>query len=60
MKIWRVEVNTSRNQYGEPSSHLIHASTSVKTIEKAVREARKAGMYKEYDATSVQLIGDTV
>ena len=59
MRIWRVEVDTYRSQYNERSSYLIHATTSVKAIEKAVREARKNGCYKTYDATSVQLVGDS-
>lgn len=60
MKIWKVEVDTSRSQYNERSSHLIHAPTCAKAIEKAVKEARKNGCYKEYDATSVQLVGDSL
>lgn len=59
MRIWRVEIDTYRSRYNERSSYLIHANTSVKAIEKAVKEAKRNGCYKMYDATSVQLVGDS-
>lgn len=60
MKIYRVEVNADRAQYNERSSHLVSAANATQAIKKAVREAKKAGTYKSYDATSVELIGDAL
>jgi hypothetical protein len=60
MKIWRVHVNANRAQYNERSSHLVQARTSTEAIQKAVTEARKDGVYKSYDATSLELVGDAL
>ena len=60
MKIWRVEVDTFRSKYNERSSHLVRALTSTQAIHKAVREAKKAGTYKTYDATTCELVGDAI
>jgi len=60
MKIWRVQVNANRAQYNERSSHLVQAATSSEAIKKAVAEARKDGIYKSYDATSLELVGNAL
>lgn len=58
MKIWRVEVDTVRTQFGEKSMQLVHANSATEAIKKACAEARRHGTYKRYDATSLELIGD--
>lgn len=58
MKIYRVHTNADRAQYNERGSYLIHAKNATEAIKKAVREARKDGGYKSYDATNLELIGD--
>jgi hypothetical protein len=60
LKIYRVQVNADRAMYSEKSYHLIHAKNSSEAIRKAVREARKTGSYKSYDAVNLELIGDAL
>lgn len=58
MNVYEIEVNVTRASYNERSTHLVQAQNSAKAIEKAVRQARKDGSAKSYDATSLRLIGD--
>ena len=58
MNVYRIEINTTRTVYEERSTHLVQAPNAATAIRKAANQAKKEGMYKNYDAVSLELVGD--